>query len=588
MKYVVLIIVSAFGGFLGAWLLFRVATSSPVDIIQPGPPNTNSRAVISTRPLPRTNAPRPTRFSDIEQSTNVFDQQYLAWRLAAQSDVPALQSLIRQCLNKSDPLYSEDLVAIFLERYTELDPAGAMRFVTREHRLDQATFQGNVLTSWVRYDPQAAVDYFSRINHQDIRINVGMRLLADPAVAQAGLVDRVKAALGPSADRIMQQSKWRRADPMELFKQSLVMTGSDRRTQMINAVSRWASRDPVAALAGIATLSNPNERQMMTQTAIQQYAQQDPRATLAWLQTNQPRDIGMQRQVLNIFAAQNVNEALPLVEDFVRRTGQTTALDGIIDIWARRDPQKAIDYISRLAEPDKSRLYMTLAQSYLRSHPVTGLNWVVSLGPEYASIKRTVLHQVNGENARAAEAALGNSSDATTRSALIRGIAQYKGATDPRAALNWLGDYQGDKAYLPAYESVLSRYAPQHPEQASRLLDTSLTGSRVSAIASNILSAWYQKDPQGATGWATSLPRSDAQTGAMSRLVVEVSRKDPDEALALSRALPANVQRRLPNSIAVTWVSLHPEQIEAIITKLNPSPGVVDQLRRLADRRRQY
>ena len=580
MKYVILAIVCAFGGFVASWWMFKAITLD--DSSAPGQPLVTTQSPRIPVSSPANTGNQPVTFEDIRKSRNVFDQIYMAWQLAASSNEPQIIDLIRKCLDDNDPLYNDSLVSVFLERYTELDPRGAIDFVTHEQRLDQAVYQGNVITSWLRYDPKAAVDYFLGITNQLIKARVGARLLADPALADAGLTDQVRDALGPEADRIMKLVAQQRLDPADQYRQALLLSGQDRRSQLIQAVSRWASRDPVDALSQIVNLSDPDERKLLVSIAVNRYADQNPEAALNWIQANRPGDTRLQQAVLVQLARQDINKALPLAEDFVRRTGQTGALGGIVSIWARRNPDQAISYVDGLNIQDKSSLYRTIAFTYMQNHPVSALNWVVSLGSQYTSLKTSVLSQIGSENESAAETALGNSSDPATRSALISGIANYKSATDPKAALDWLNNYSGDKGYLSAYSNVLSSYARQDPAQAAQLLDTSLSGPRISYVAGRIAGDWYDRDPDAATNWATSLPPSDARNGATLQLAMSISRKDPERALSLTTNLPDTQRQQAVREIGYSWVSRHPEQVEAIISKLNTTPDVANQLRQLA------
>lgn len=584
MKYAILIIVSAFGGFVAAWLSFKAVMSSDPTFAAK-PLVTMARPLIDTV---RPSSPAPARrldFADVENAGNVFNQLHTAWQLAAQSNIPAIKSLVRKCLGKTDPLYTDTISAIFIERYTELNPAGAMDFVTHEPRLNQAALQAEVLTSWLSYNPRAAVDYFKTITDMQIKMKVGARLLADPALARAGLLDQVKRALGPMSNVILHRLELRNTNPRDLFNSALQLNGTKRMTEMASAVSRWAAQDPKAALARIMHLEDPNERNGMLRIAIGSYSAQDPKGALDWLQSNLPGNSQLQLQVLDAMARLNVGQALPLVEDFVRRTGQTRALSGIIGIWARRDPQQAIDYVQSLGSEDKRPLYESLAFSYMQSDPVGALNWILSLGPRYEAIKTGLQGQINVENVSAAEQALQDVTDPDTRDALIKGIANYKAGNDPLAALQWLDENADGKAYLDAYRNVLATYSASHPSQAADLLDSSRSGPQIYAAAESIAHNWFRRDPQAAANWAESLPDSDAKTGAMNMLVMDTAVHHPRKAFAMSQSLPQKERRKLASSIGFSWVSRDPGDVEAIIARLKPSPEVAAQLRRLASTR---
>ena len=99
-------------------------------------------------------------FDDIADQFTVFDQLIVAYRVAADSDEIELEAHIKRCLGSKDPFYNPHLLAIFFEKYTALDPLAALAFVSSEPRLDAQSLVGHILTSWVRTDPEAAVEYF--------------------------------------------------------------------------------------------------------------------------------------------------------------------------------------------------------------------------------------------------------------------------------------------------------------------------------------------------------------------------------------------------------------------------------------------
>ncbi|HKI74599.1 MAG TPA: hypothetical protein VJ998_08145, partial [Pseudomonadales bacterium] len=233
MKYVVLAVVCAFGGFVAAWISFEHMISDGGTHSSPSLITITSSPEQPPRPAYRS-ATTPT-FEDIEQSNSVFEQQYMAWQLASATDIPGLRSLIDKCMGKSDPLYNRNIAAIFLERYIALDPQGAMGFVSGNATMDPLYFIGDVITSWVRYDPRKAVDALKAIANRSIRMRVAAMLLADPEFAQSALADEVKAELGPMGERLLQQIKSRNADPQDLFRQAMLVQGPERRFKLATA-----------------------------------------------------------------------------------------------------------------------------------------------------------------------------------------------------------------------------------------------------------------------------------------------------------------------------------------------------------------
>ncbi|HKI74618.1 MAG TPA: hypothetical protein VJ998_08240, partial [Pseudomonadales bacterium] len=306
-------------------------------------------------------------------------------------------------------------------------------------------------------------------------------------------------------------------------------------------------------------------------------------AALDWLQDNRPSDADLQKQVLLSWVKVDLNDALPLVEDFARRTGQTDVYNTMVGFWVRQDPDKAIAWADSLDDSQKSSVYRTLAYNYIQSHPRAGLNWVVGLGAQYDDIKMSALRSINGENASVAQQILSNTSDPVARSALFMGLAQYKASRDPKAALNWLSGYQSSQHYPDAYITIMSRYAARDPtDAAQQLLDAPLPDEATRKAAFAIASTWYQQDAGAATRWVASLPTSAAGVGAIQGIATLLANKDPERALSLVASLPESDRSNVARSVGFIVVGKNPAEAEDVITRLGLGPMAAEQIRQLA------
>ncbi|XOV88965.1 MAG: hypothetical protein ACFHX7_03540 [Pseudomonadota bacterium] len=579
MKYGALVITSSFLGFVGAWWLFQSTLPEPVRVVMaPGSP---PRAAISTTiPAPATPGALPT-FADIQAADTVFDQLYMAWQLAAASDLPALRAALAQTLTSRDPLYRLNIAAILLERYVALDPAGAMAFVTADYRFDQAQMQGHVLTSWVRYDPDAAIAYFTGITDPRLRVSIGARLLEDPTLASSGRLSEVEAALGPFAAELKRQLAMQQADPVSLFDSALTLTGAERNRQLGFAVQKWTEQDPEAALSRILTLGGTETRNMLT-LAINTYAQADPEAALTWLQLNQPGETNLQVQVITTLAQRDVQRALQLAEDLTRVTGNNGVVSSVVSVWSSQDPEQALRYVDSLPKDQRFALYQNIAYNYLQKQPAEGMSWLLALGPEYNRIKQGALRVVSAANADIAERSLPRISDNQIRAQLLQGLARYKAGSDPESALDWLENYSGEAGYLPAYQNVIAMLASADPDRAATLVRGVAAEDNMGGVISSVANAWYQRSPDDAISWITSLPSSGSRNQAISSLTAMLVHRDLDRAINLMDELPSGEEREnARRTIAVNWARRSPDQVETIIRRLDLPAPMAAQLRAL-------
>lgn len=578
MKYLVIVVVSAFFGFVGAWLLFKAVTSP---VVVPEPTRYSAPASSSAQPLQSSpdQGARQLTFDDISRQSNVFDIQYAAWQVAASADVPTLRALIERSLEQDDPLLRENVTSILLERYVQLDPPGAMAFVTNESRFDQDAMQGHVLTSWVRYDPGAAIDYFRNLTSPQTRTAIGVRLLEDPVVIASGLVGEVELAIGPNVEQIKEQLRLRRADPQSLFESALAMEGRERMNRLSYAITRWAREDPEAALIRAQALADATDREFAVQRALHEYAQRDPSGAWEYLQLNMPDNSRLQHQILTVMAQRDINEALPLVENLISQTGSTDLLTAIIGPWVQRDPVRAIRYIETLAADNKLRLYQTAAFSYVNANPEEGLEWVLGLGSEYNQVKQALVQNLNGSNVGVAERALATVSDGSTRSSLISGIALHKARSDPDEALRWLDAYRRDPAFATAYQSVISNIARRDPERAAGLVEAIVDSEAAAGAVTMIAQSWYRRDADRALTWLSSLPNSGSKHQAISSIAGSVAHGNVQAAITLIEDLPESFQQNARYNIAQVWSRNEPDRIDEIISTLELRPEFAETFR---------
>lgn len=589
MKYIAIIVVSAFAGFVGAWLLFKSTASAPVV-----PANIDRARPAAQSPWTGADAPivdnsKAPGFADIDTAATIFDQLYTAWRLAAAAQTTdALEALLDQTLQKRDPLYRHNIAAILLERYVELDPLRAMNYVDSEFRLDQINMKGHVLTSWVRYDPEGALNYLRGITDQRVRITAGARLLEDPTLAALGLQDEVADIVGDQrASQILERAEMRQTDPAALFQAASMMTGSDRRDRMQFAVTRWVEQDPEAALTSIAELSDEGERRRLLQIAISTYSQQDPEAALDYLRLNYPTDKEMFVYPIAMIANRDIQSALRLAEDYQRQFDDDAALGHVIRTWSSQSPAEALQYVATLTTDERRALYPSIASNYLQQDPGAAMRWLISLGDEYADIKRSSLHVRSVESFRAGEQLLPTVTDDGTRQQLIASMANFQANQDPEAALTWLQTYNDEPAFARALPGVLGHLARTDPRAAARFIDTNRDQPNVTNSTTAVAQAWYRRSPAEATRWLGSLPDSDTKHQAISHMSTVVARRNGlDDAASLLALLPTGqVRDNASRQVAFSWAGDSTERTEEVIDRLNLDEAMAEQLRaRLANR----
>ena len=519
-------------------------------------------------------------FDDIDSQQSVFDQLIVAYRVAADSNTEQLEEHIKRCLKSSDPFYNPHLIAIFFEKYTAIDPIQALDFVAEEPRLNEQYLVGHILTSWVRSDPQAAVEYFTGLNNQILIRSIGPRLLTDPIISRSGLVAEIEKKLGPRSNLLVQQLKARTDPPAELFEAALLQTGGQRNTQLQQILSQWASRDPEAALARVSQLQNFSERKKLTRRAIMLYAQVDPEGALAYVKNSLADDQSLEVMVLNSIAATDPENSIGLIEEFSRRTGNTTALINLLSNWAAKEPIKAIAYASTLDEGQQVKAYNSMAYNYVTSYPTEGVDWLLTLGDEHRQTKRNVLRSLVRIDSQLAEDTIRRVEDNNLRTALINSLAGFKGENSPSAALTWIEQFKEESSYQQAKTSILRNWANQDPERAADEISEELDKDELAPVLTQLASSWYRRSPDDAVDWVESLPPGKGRQRSLSAIVGLVAAKDLDNAIELAAQITNEQrQRDAKRSIGYTWYARDPDELDNIIRTLKLSEQDADQLR---------
>lgn len=228
--------------------------------------------VFSTDKGLSTQAPNPSRgaqvseqidsrrykFDDISQQESVFAQLLVAYEVAAIANQETLEAYLNTAIASRDPLFNYNVASILVERYTSINPQAALTFVGNDPRFNRLAFITHILTSWIRQDPEAALDYFAGIIDPQLRNQIGLRLLRDPLVISAGWEAEISAILGASAKNIVEMARLDRLDPEFASEDALNGYSSTRMFNLRNTIIRWVRHDAFRALERLLLLNNVN------------------------------------------------------------------------------------------------------------------------------------------------------------------------------------------------------------------------------------------------------------------------------------------------------------------------------------------
>jgi hypothetical protein len=328
-------------------------------------------------------------------------------------------------------------------------------------------------------------------------------------------------------------------------------------------------------------MSNQADRTFALKFALQAYANQDPQAALTWLRTNDPQNRQLEAQILSSYVQRDLDLAIPLIEDFYRRTGDTNVLTQLVAKWASTDPVRALTYADRFGTNEKRNLYQAAATGYLNKQPAAGLDWLLALGPEYRQVKVSALSSLAYNNRELAESALARVNDAEIRSSLMQGIVRQRARYDPEGAMDWLSDYSGEPGYTSAISSVAWQLANQDPARAAELIEPIMTeDNRNRTLIQPVFQNWYRRDPKAALDWVYGLDADTVRNQAISIAAGIVAQSNVDDALDMLDALPeGEMGRNTKMQIASAWANREPDRVDEIVAELDLPDELADVIR---------
>ena len=556
-------------GSLGLVSGLWIARNDPPETLQiASPRQTETKQDIQQPSAGENQLSRQLEFSDIYEQENIFEQLYFAYSIARASDFERLNELLAVVIRDPDPLFSYSIAFILLEKMVVLDPLSALKFIDTHRTMEQNIFVSHVVTSWVRQDPEAAIDYFKSIRNQQLKYYIGARLLDDPTLGRSGLLAEVELELGSYSEQIVEQVRLRRMPVASAFEEALLRTDNRRLDMLISAAARWYQQDPEAAVQNVAALTNLNERQQLLGIILSMQSGQDPELALQMMEQYAPDDKEIRQQVLMNYANHDPVKALPEIESWVSETGDYFLMSSLISRWVQIDEIAALSYVESIPDQYRQSVVEGLAYAYLEHSPEKGMAWLLTLGPEYPQdVKLSALQALYSYPDIAEDWLTRLDSEPEMQGVLLEQVAQRKAEMNPSDAYEWLERYSDSPQFQAARYSVLQTWAQSDPSTVAALLDDSSSDSAYSGLYSMISGTWVYDDVDAALDWIESIPDSANKEAALGPALSSI--QDPERAIALLEELPEDSAGHLKMQVAYHWLSQNPNEVETIIRRLD-------------------
>ena len=264
-------------------------------------------------------------------------------------------------------------------------------------------------------------------------------------------------------------------------------------------------------------------------------------------------------------------EALALDDDEHR----AAELRQIASSWAREDPGSALRQIQSLDDPAEVRRYTAeVVYHGVEADPWLSLENLAALDDPNARLmilEEAVSQIPAGEIDDALAFALELKNQSLRRTAVGIVVRRWA-AIDVRAAADWYAGLENKRQFSGARLAIARAYVTRDAEEALQwAAETEGIGG---SIWLDMMTVMSQLDPGGAIEYLSSLPASPEVDKGVQRVLLTLSRTDPETAAQLTESLPENRIRKdiaqkasynwadTDSKAALEWVLTQPESVQ--------------------------
>lgn len=394
----------------------------------------------------------------------------------------------------------------------------------------------------------------------------------------AALVDEA-ANLASREDRYaalqILLSRYIEIDPEAAIARARQLSGDQQQQLTTGLYLTWVRSEPDTALEYLLKQSPMVRTQVaaMLQAVDQRYGNDDYSEAFLALVANGDTDTAAMSSVRRDAAADPAaawREAL--AQSNLHKRQQT--LQQVLQIWARSDPQAALNAVETLPGHQRNRMQMVAVNRWLQQDADAALEWISAQPPgmRRSQMQELALSQVARMDMDKA-LAIANTLPAAQRSRIIDRTLGRLARENPERALAELNSAGVDLASSNTYAQILAhgelysfaeslsrasalapeqrqqverqvfrRWAEQDPEEAATYLENISNPQARMTAANQLIRRWATADPTAAASWIRTAPAAERDQ-LQHQLVSRISQVDPDAALNYLKDIEAPQQR---------------------------------------------
>ncbi len=408
-----------------------------------------------------------------------------------------------------------------------------------ENDASRASYLGAVIRNWTEVDPDGVFAWLESLTGDPDSASDPVRVLLQEQGLFASLLSQV-------AD----------SDPERLLAMVDQLPVAMRTQALRGGLQALAAIDPLQALARLDQLPVGQDRNSTLQTVARAYARQDPAAALAWARALSPPSEQALRAVINGIAAVNIDQAIDIVE--FELAGQSSGAaqnlasavaSGLLSRVALSsvDSAEVIRVANRLMQIDDPRLrtsMMSMTTMWASRDPEAALGWMSGhaeqIEPQLFSMVGQTVAQSDLD---AALQFLATLPAGQARENLFQGVAAGIASQSMDRAVVFLDAHRGQPGTDAAWSAVVMQAAWSDPVAAAGLFERAGTSTQLMQIAPTVATALARQDPLRAAQWAQGLGDEQARSTATAGVVSAWAMQDADAAAQWVRTLPVGAAR---------------------------------------------
>ena len=390
-------------------------------------------------------------------------------------------------------------------------PEAAIQLLESEKGFGESGIWDRAFSTWMKYDPDSAIEKMLSIK------NLSHRHHALQAIAQQMASTDIHAAI-----------EW-----VDTLKDN------DQKTALNKILYEGANSSPMVVAEYINGLEDGEFKQEITGRVAKEWAESDPEEAIKW---SDSLDNKLRDQALSHIASEVLDLDSERAEQIARKIssaeGRQSLMEQIGRLQMTANFDEAVRWMGELPEKDRASAWRGAAKEWVALDPVSASQYAM------------------------------NTEDPKIQEQLVDALSYSWPRIDPHAAANWAQSLSG-KSQSEALYRIVDTWARNAPQDAAFFVQSSLEGelqekmtrrvadrlmkNNVDQAAEWVMTLdqgetkknayrdlaqyWLKRDSMKASEWIARLPDSPERDSAVSALINNIERDDPETAIIWAETL---------------------------------------------------